>query len=264
MTIVKTSEYELLKKHPGNRPIDPLNLKKITNSIRMKNMLEIRPIVVNQDMEIIDGQHRLEAAKSLGLPIFYIVRNKAESKDIILLNNAQKPWEVEDYVNYYASQGIQSYIDLKRVCEKNECTVNIMMCYMGMRSGRDYKTIKEGGFTLSFEEMNATTRDKISIIKQTVQYIREKTLGNQAYLDGQAIKRGLLILLNSKMFSYEVFMNKLQIGISRIYPCSRAVDFYEMFRSIYNFRNTEPIPSYKESLSIKEEPRANYKEPSLF
>ena len=71
---LKTSDYSIFKKFPGNRDINPLNLRKITNSIKMHNMLDLKPIIVTESMEVTDGQHRLEAAKVLGVPIFIWLR----------------------------------------------------------------------------------------------------------------------------------------------------------------------------------------------
>lgn len=53
-----TTSYGLFKKHPLNREIDEQNLNKIIQSIKHQNLLNIQPILVNENYEVVDGQHR--------------------------------------------------------------------------------------------------------------------------------------------------------------------------------------------------------------
>jgi hypothetical protein len=80
MQLLKTSDHGIFKKCPTNRPIDPTNLRHIKASLMINNMLEFRPIMVNKNMEVIDGQHRLEAAKELGLEVFYQINESTHSE----------------------------------------------------------------------------------------------------------------------------------------------------------------------------------------
>lgn len=96
-----TTDHSIFKYVRGNRKICRghfLNLKK---SIESQNDLPSHPILVTEDMEVIDGQHRLEVAKSLSLPIFYIVKKNNDISLIPLLNAVQKQWLLEDFLNFY-------------------------------------------------------------------------------------------------------------------------------------------------------------------
>lgn len=66
----KTKNYSLFKKYAKNRDIDGRHVEKLIASIKTANLLDCEPILVNEKMEVIDGQHRLEAAKSLNLDIY--------------------------------------------------------------------------------------------------------------------------------------------------------------------------------------------------
>ena len=57
--IQRTNKYDLFKRIESNREVNPAHLKKIEKSISEKNFLHLYPIIVNERMEIIDGQHRL-------------------------------------------------------------------------------------------------------------------------------------------------------------------------------------------------------------
>ena len=116
--ILETSDYSIFQKHSSNRNIDKSNLNKIINSIKARNLLYLRPIIVNKNFEIIDGQHRLEAAKYLELPVFYQIQPEAVDEDIILLNDNMKRWTIDDYLNYYLSKGNIEYTKLNEFIKK--------------------------------------------------------------------------------------------------------------------------------------------------
>ena len=99
-----TRNYELFKKHPSNTPINETIVNKLVSSIEQKNMLMLKPILVNEKMEVLDGQHRLEAAKKLSLPVYYIVQKDAQDMDMVLLNANQRTWKLADYHNFFVSQ----------------------------------------------------------------------------------------------------------------------------------------------------------------
>ncbi len=134
--IKSTEDYSVFKKNSSNRDIDQVNLKKIVNSIKIKNLLELRPLVVNSNMEIIDGQHRLEAAKILSLAVYYTVRKEIENSDIILLNSAQKPWILSDYIQFYAKEGKKNYQKIVDVSKKYNTSINDVLLLAGLYSGR--------------------------------------------------------------------------------------------------------------------------------
>lgn len=112
MTIQQTTDYGRFLLRPENRPIDKGNLAKILNSVRKHNMLAYMPIIVSEDNYVIDGQHRLQVAKKLETPIYYLVIKGADLQTIILLNTAMKRWTYADYLHAYVVLKNQHYIAL--------------------------------------------------------------------------------------------------------------------------------------------------------
>src|SRR5271157_6057712 len=109
MEILETTDYEIFKKVTGNREIDPAHVCRLATSIEKKNMLNVRPIIVNERMEIVDGQNRLEAAKLLGCTVYYLILKGADYEEVALLNSNQKNWAQSDYLKMYAKQGYPHY-----------------------------------------------------------------------------------------------------------------------------------------------------------
>ena len=106
--IYETTDYSIFKHFSVNREIEPQNLKQIISNIN-KNGFKENPLIVNENMYVIDGQHRLEACRTLGLPVQYIVVNGLTEDDCLIYNIAGKKWDNKAYVHYFANKGIEAY-----------------------------------------------------------------------------------------------------------------------------------------------------------
>jgi hypothetical protein len=99
--IYATKEYEKFSFLPGNRKIgDAIKLKL---NVESSNKLHLHPIIVNNDFQIIDGQHRWHIAKELDLYLYYIIDESYGNFDLILHNTATKLWTPQDYAIFYSN-----------------------------------------------------------------------------------------------------------------------------------------------------------------
>ena len=103
-----TTNYDQFKTPIGNRELDPGNLKKLRASFSSKNLMHLKPIVVDEDMNVIDGNHRVAVAKELKIPVFYIIQEGNIPEDMLILN-IQKQWTSRDAVNFMAKHGNKFY-----------------------------------------------------------------------------------------------------------------------------------------------------------
>lgn len=109
---MKTLDYSIFKFMASNRGINEGLVKRLITSIKKIGYIEGKPIIVNQDMVIVDGQHRFEACKRLQLPIHYSISNVSSEEAMIHLNMNQQIWRLEDYIHSWANRGKQVYKDL--------------------------------------------------------------------------------------------------------------------------------------------------------
>lgn len=114
MKILETKDYNKFKKLKGNRGITDSRVNKIVSSINKVGYI-INPIIVNEKMEIIDGQGRFEALKSLKLPIYYIIIPGIGIEQCISMNINNTNWKLMDYIDSYAELGNQSFIYFKKL-----------------------------------------------------------------------------------------------------------------------------------------------------
>ena len=102
MEIRTTSSYSIFNKVIGNRDLDKQNLQRIKESI--SNIGLQMPILVNKNNSIIDGQHRLQAAKELNIPVCYIISQDTAEDNIDQLQISKK-WTALDFCNKNALKG---------------------------------------------------------------------------------------------------------------------------------------------------------------
>jgi len=107
--IIKSTEYNAFKYIIHNRDLKESHVLKLMDSIKNKNLLKIQPCIISESNEIIDGQHRIEAAKRLEIPFYYIKSCDINESDIITLNNIKMSWSVIDFINFYASKNHETY-----------------------------------------------------------------------------------------------------------------------------------------------------------
>lgn len=116
--IQKTTKYEQFKFLNGNRKLHLGHLARLTMSIAKRNMLEQNPIMVNENMEVIDGQHRLEVARANKLPIYYVVVANTGITEVLDLNTNVRNWKLPDYVDSLIASGNKQMQYLKSFCDE--------------------------------------------------------------------------------------------------------------------------------------------------
>ena len=96
-SVLQTTDYDMFKVRDWNRNISSSNMKKIDASVKAQGWLK-HPIMVNEKMEVADGQHRLAYAKQHNLPVYYVVVPGLSINDCVVMNNARTSWTLIDYI----------------------------------------------------------------------------------------------------------------------------------------------------------------------
>lgn len=142
--IYETDQYDMFKQADGNRNITySYKLEKAATEVGF-----LYQILVNEKMEIIDGQNRLEVCKRLGIPVRYEIKEGAGDKEIISLNTTNKKWTLTDHIEHFAKKGNQEYVKLAAILEKHTGRSAIVATAMGKEniSGAANQIVREGNF----------------------------------------------------------------------------------------------------------------------
>lgn len=239
--IKNTKEYGLFKFRPDNREkISQSHVDRLKNSIQTRNLLHLKPIIVNKDYEVLDGQHRLLAAKSLGVEIYYEMKADLQVDDIITLN-ISKSWGSSDYLNFHCQHGNQNYIKLKEFLGKSRLSLKVALTmFYGCQQGRNntnYHLFKIGKFIYKEEKEVQNTQiiwDSIGKISQIK--------GHCQYANSAKFWKAMVWLVSYDTFDEKKWILNLERMIEKVGPRATARDYMKLFAEIYNWRNLDKIP----------------------
>lgn len=148
----KTSDYQVFKRLESNRDVKNGSVKKIIRSIEKVGAIP-NPLIVNEHMQIIDGQNRLEALKSLSLPVYYIIIPGLTVEHCRAMNINQSNWGLMDYIKSYAEEGNENYVNFIGLLKKYKTLgITPVFCAVTGLFGLDNRRLKDG--TLSCDKEN--------------------------------------------------------------------------------------------------------------
>lgn len=242
-----TKDYSKFKRLVGNRDIPEFRINKIVNSIQEIGWVH-NPIVVNEKMEIIDGQGRLTALERLGLPVEYIIAPGAGTKECIRMNMDMVNWKQADFIKSYAEQGNENYqrlLDLTQHYANGN--LHIICTALFRISKPKHREIKNGTLQITKEQYEmAVPRLKY------VQPLLEK-------LDQNKLPGSIIMLMQSLIYYYdyeEVDKRRLARNVEKyIYNASPWVTNQDCEREVETAYNYNVKFSKKQFIQhlIKEE-----------
>ena len=230
--IKKTKEYEMFKFREDNRAsINWTHVERLAKSIKGRNLLELRPISVNGDMEVIDGQHRLLAAKKLGEGIYYRQDKELTCSDIVIMNVA-KSWGVSDYLNYYCKNGYEEYQKLQQFMKTHQITVRVALNITMGCTKIGMRNFKEGKYQFKHDGVD----EHLSICWETIDYIK-KMNGFSQYTQNSKFWSAMLTLIRHDNFDANKWKENLKKMVERFTSKINKEDYLKLFSEVHNWRN---------------------------
>ena len=180
---MKTEKVSIsqVKTNPNNpRLIKDDKFKKLVSSIKeFPEMLEIRPIVVDNDNIVLGGNMRLRACKEAGLKEVHIIKadqltEKQQREFIIKDNVGFGEWDWDDIANGWNVEQLKTYgLDMPVFIEDSE----EFGTDFDLPDG-DKDPYQQMTFTLA-DEQAEQIRNAIEDIKRTEEYKYCETMGNE-------------------------------------------------------------------------------------
>lgn len=234
--INKTKLYDLFKFREDNREkIDVNHVEKLVESIKSKNLLHLRPILVNDKMEIIDGQHRVLAAKKLDVEIYYDIQKELDCKDIILMN-ISKSWSMSDYLNYYCQNNYSEYKKLSEFMIKNNLSLKVSLTIAVGQLQSGFNTFRSGEF--KFEQ--DIFKQDLDLCWKTINLIK-KLNGFSNYTSSSRFWKGLIRLIKHPDFEEKKWLANAQKLVTNFSVKATTIDYISMIEHIYNWNNKNKI-----------------------
>lgn len=168
-------DLDLLKRNPYNRKVSEKSVQKFMH-------LGVKPDViypVNQNGEILDGQHRIEACKRTGQPVLVQVLHETEPAYIRDINSAGETWKTKNFLDYACSIGLEDYIRLQNAHKKYpsiNLTIKISVFSGARMAGKGYSAF------VSFSKGNWKIRVSEKYTYQVFDFLTE-LFNNGIFLD---------------------------------------------------------------------------------
>ena len=220
-----TMEYNIFKEISSNREIDEKHVKKLMVAINKRNLLHVNPIVVNEEMRVIDGQHRLAAAKELGVPIYYI-QETISRKDISMLNSNQKNWTAMNYIDFYTVEKKEAFITLSSLINHYpDMAISALLTLSNGEGKRSLEQLKDGVLDVS----NIFHCRKVcDLCIELNRYFQKDFVFDSRF------PLALSAALETENFKAEILIEKIKVSPREWVPCHTKVQYMEMIEEIYN------------------------------
>jgi hypothetical protein len=135
-----TKDYDLFQPFFFNRKLKKNNLKNLETSMSKQNLMHLHPIVVTKDYQVLDGQHRLEIARKLGLEVHY-TKMPDVSLDILVtilidLNYSLSRWGSFEFCELYCKMKKPEYEKFKKFQDKFQLDIHLAVPLSKERENR--------------------------------------------------------------------------------------------------------------------------------
>lgn len=230
-----TKNYDLFIRREDNRDVnDERHIKNLMESMERNGFIQSKAIsVINEGTKyvILDGQHRAEAAKRLGIAIWYNIDDKIPETALPDLQIAKK-WLPKDYLKHFVIKGVKSYVKLQELHEKYpkvSITTIVLMLEDTLQTAGSRKRFETGTIKIS----------KLDKAIKVLQYIEEMyKLYKHDWMWGRAFLMVFMVIMDIEGYDQKILMKRLQVSSENFRQMVSEEGYFKMISSIYNHRAT--------------------------
>ena len=230
--VYETNNYSLFNKLENNRDVLDARLRKLIASFSKKQIMN--PIIVNERMEIIDGQGRFEALKLLKMPVQYIIAPGTDINDCHILNMYNTNWSMLDYAKSYATNN-QNYANLLLACEKTGYTIPAVLRLANHSTARGYRGT-DGSNAVKDGRVIFTESDVVESIK--VKKIIDDIYSALAasFRTNDAFKHAIKVMADNPEYDHQRMIENCKKCRSSFVQTAGLENQLKEFDRIYNYK----------------------------
>jgi hypothetical protein len=257
--IYESYDYGIFRYRETNRDLDHSRVKRIADNILEKGLL-FAPIILNENMEVVDGQHRLAAIKYLNTlnkpyPVLFSIQPGYTNAQMISFNKNLDKWKKRDYLKHYVVIGSRAYVEFNNFLDtfpwlpQTGAEALFAMNQNGINSQR-YKSVtgvtsivdgvqidnETVGRRKTFEDGEMATPTNLEELYAMARNI-EKIAPYYSGYNRAFFIRTMVTLFKTPGFDFERFFKKLRTSGGTKYPLTNvgSVEQYrEKINLIYN------------------------------
>ena len=219
-----TMQYAKFSLIPGNRDISDSHINTLVEKIKNgENFLVYSPIMVDEQMRVLDGQHRLLAAKRAGVHIWYnIVKGSVNLDTIARINESQRKWQPSNFVHMYATLGNVHYKAFEQFYRGFKLSVSTGLLLFGSQTMSTLRNGKlEATDILHAEDMANALLD----VQKYVTFAKYNRFAS-------AFKR----MFEHTEYDHKRMLAKLEQRKHTIKKLTTVPDYIRLLEGIYNYK----------------------------
>ncbi len=233
MQIQTTKDYDLFKSIDANRKVDPAHVRKLAASIDKKNLLTVNPVIVNGNMEIIDGQHRVAACRQLQIEVHYMMVGGVQNNDIHMLNSTNKKWTLTDYINYHAVEGSPNFIEINKLIDSNpNMTVHTLIMLSSKHNFNN--NVRDGALDISH----------IDHARRVSGWIKQISNAGFAWAYKSAhlalVLKQCSLLVPQADFQFDILFTQIKANPKKLIKFETRKEFQALIENLYNTNSKKP------------------------
>jgi len=237
--IQTTKDYHKFKLIKGNRDISEMHIKRLKHSISQTPLISL--ITINERYEIIDGQHRFNAFKELGLPIHFIMVYGYGIKEVQILNANSTNWKKTDFLDGHSKSGKESYLKFKKF-QEDFPSFNFSTCLKVLSNLRSEHT-------KTYEGIKAQSKDfeqglfEIPNLKKSYE-IANMIMDYKPYFDKfnhTTFISTLLYLFQHENYKHTQMLSKLKLQPKALVVCRNQTQYALMLEGIFNYHTSKKV-----------------------
>lgn len=231
-SIEKTRSYERFVPGETQRIIHPQHIKKLKKSMKLYGFLESKPITVYANgaiLNVIDGHHRLGAAKDLGIPVVYLVVRESEKESLMTQGELVNKWNFTDFCRAWADKGKQHYIDLMSYADV--IPAKIAANLLAGNASNVTEKIKAGTFQIKDTRIIDTLLEIIDSVGPA-----NKAVTSRSFI-GCFAKFMIVDEFSADQLKKRIIANPLSLV-----KAANEVQMMDQLEEIYNFKSIKKIP----------------------
>lgn len=224
-----TTEYGRFTTLDGNRSISRRHVNGLKRLIQKNgNLTDKFPIKVNGSGDVLDGQHRLQALKELGLPVTYEVIKGADIKTVRAINLGNRNWTWQDMAESHYKLGNEEYGWFLEYISKYQLAFRTALIFCNVPANSRHDSL--------FNQGHLVIEDKELAVERANRYREIVDMTNITLFD-LAVAFRLISL--SDDYDHDRMIRKLAERADTLPLKATRLDYARALEEIYNYKMGE-------------------------
>lgn len=227
--LLVTKDYSIFHMHPVNRPLREKVL--LLTSMKEHGFMPSSPIHCirnGKGLKVVRGHHRLDYAKRLKLPVWYII-DESNSDIFDLEGDTTQRWSILDFVTARALAGDQNCMSVLAFQTKHNLTLGAainLLAGEGAGSNNAMEALKRGAFQVASD-----LRHAMNVVGVTDHF---RSCG-VSFATQSALVQAVSRALRVPEFDANVLKHRISIRPDLLSKRSSTEGYMDELEALYNF-----------------------------